>query len=385
MKELFISATRLLPAIALAAMASLGASDAAAGWPDGYYDSLEGKCGVELMRAVKAVAQNHKKITYGSDTWKAFEHTDVKVVDGTEYWWDMYSNELVPVSAGRPDSNVMNIEHSVANSWWGKTKNDAYCDIVHLNPSNSQANSKKGNYPLAELQSVTWNNGVTFIGSPKPGQGGGAGNCYEPADQYKGDFARVFMYMFTIYDNISWKSNTAWMYDINSELMFRQWARELLLRWSQNDPVSDKERSRNDGIQSQQRNRNPFIDLPDLAEHIWGSKSTVPFSLEGGGGSPEDPKDPEATEITYSWLSSTATDMAGWTVENIELAHEVKDVWKWREYNGNHYLNGSAFISGTPYAALAYAWSPEVDLTKAEIARFSFSHAAKFQTTLRSL
>ena len=385
MKELFISATRLLPAIALAAMASLGASDAAAGWPDGYYDSLEGKCGVELMRAVKAVAQNHKKITYGSDTWKAFEHTDVKVVDGTEYWWDMYSNELVPVSAGRPDSNVMNIEHSVANSWWGKTKNDAYCDIVHLNPSNSQANSKKGNYPLAELQSVTWNNGVTFIGSPKPGQCGGAGNCYEPADQYKGDFARVFMYMFTIYDNISWKSNTAWMYDINSELMFRQWARELLLRWSQNDPVSDKERSRNDGIQSQQRNRNPFIDLPDLAEHIWGSKSTVPFSLEGGGGSPEDPKDPEATEITYSWLSSTATDMAGWTVENIELAHEVKDVWKWREYNGNHYLNGSAFISGTPYAALAYAWSPEVDLTKAEIARFSFSHAAKFQTTLRSL
>lgn len=378
-----------MPATLALAAAALFAGDALADWPAGYYDSFEGKCGVELMSAVKAAVRDHTRISYGNGTWKAFKYTDVKVVDGVKYWWDMYSNDLIPVSERRPDSNVMNIEHSVAKSWWGGSENiDAYFDIVHLNPSNSDANSRKSNYPLSELQSVTWNNGVTFIGSPKPGQGGGASKCYEPADEYKGDFARVFMYMFTIYDNISWKSNTSWMYDLNSQLMFKPWAREMLLRWSQNDPVSEKERNRNDGVYSQQGNRNPFIDLPDLAEHIWGSKSTVPFSLEGsggGGGGTQDPEDPETSEKTYSWLASTDSSMGDWTIENVELSDKVSYVWNWKSLGDNNWLNASAYISGTPYASLAYAWSPEVDFDNVKTALFSFSHAAKFQTNIRSM
>ena len=34
---------------------------------------------------------------------------------------------------------------------------------------------------------------------------------------------------------------------------------------------SDKERKRNDAVYKQQGNRNPFIDHPDMAEHIWGN------------------------------------------------------------------------------------------------------------------
>lgn len=383
---------RIAPAwLALAASALWGAdalADYWPDWPDGYYNSLEGKCGVELMHAVKATVRNHKVISYGAGTWEAFRHTDVRTVDGVDYWWDMYSNDLLPVSAGRPSSTVMNIEHSVANSWWNKTKNDAYSDIVHLNPSNATANSRKGNYPLAELQSVTWNNGVTFVGTPKPGQGGGSGNAYEPADEYKGDFARVFMYMFTVYDDINWQAKTSWMYDTGSDLMFKPWARELLLRWSAADPVSQKERTRNDGILSQQGNRNPFIDLPDLAEHIWGSKADVPFSLEGNGGGPgEDPDDPDnPSQISeYRWLGADAASMGDWTIENVELPDGVSDVWKWRTLNGNNWLNGSAYVSDTDHAALAYAWSPAVDFKNVETAVFTFSHAAKFQKTLRSL
>lgn len=357
-------------------------------YPDGYYDSLEGKCGHELMLAIKSKVRTHRVISYGSDTWNAFKSTDVRVVNGTEYWWDMYSDLLLPVAAGRPDPNTMNIEHSVANSWWGKTKNDAYKDIVHLNPSESKANSRKGNYPLAELGSVSWTNGWTSVGSPKSGQGGGAGTCYEPADEYKGDFARVFMYMFTVYDDISWASNTAWMYDTSSDLMLKSWAQSLLLRWSTNDPVSDKERMRNDGIQKEQQNRNPFIDLPDLAEHIWGSKKTVPFSLSGstdpGTGPGTDP-DPDDTKTEYDWLASDAASMGDWTIENIELPSGGSYVWSWREYKGNQYLNGSAYIKGVNYAAKAYAWSPEVSFADVETATLSFSHAAKFQTTCREL
>lgn len=357
-------------------------------YPDGYYDSLEGKCGHELMLAVKSKVRTHRVISYGSDTWNAFKSTDVRVVNGTEYWWDMYSDLLLPVAAGRPDPNTMNIEHSVANSWWGKTNNDAYKDIVHLNPSESKANSRKGNYPLAELGSVSWTNGWTSVGSPKSGQGGGAGTCYEPADEYKGDFARVFMYMFTVYDDISWASNTAWMYDTSSDLMLKSWAQSLLLRWSANDPVSDKERMRNDGIQKEQQNRNPFIDLPDLAEHIWGSKKTVPFSLSGStdpGTNPGTDPDPDDTKTEYDWLASDAASMGDWTIENIELPSGGSYVWSWREYKGNQYLNGSAYIKGVNYAAKAYAWSPEVSFADVETATLSFSHAAKFQTTCREL
>ncbi len=384
--ELFRNA--MMPVMAMT-LPVLFALDARAGYPEGYYDSFNGKCGVELMRAVKAKAAGHKEVSYGTDTWNAFKDTDVRNINGVDCWWDMYANTALPISQGRPDSNVMNIEHSVANSWWGKTKNSAYKDLCHLNPSDSQANSRKGNYPLAELSNVSWTNGVTSVGSPKSGQGGGAGNCYEPADEYKGDFARVYMYMFTIYDDISWKSNTAWMYDTSSDLMFKTWARELLLRWSADDPVSDKERRRNDGIQKHQNNRNPFIDLPDLAEHIWGSKKNVPFSVEGNDPVdppvvPDDPADPETD--TYKWLPSTSSEMdAEWTIEDVQIPSGGTYVWSWKDYKGNYYLNASAYISGTAYAAESYAWSPVVSFKDVEKATLDFYQAARYQTTLRSL
>lgn len=383
--------TYISGAFAMAA-ATIFTMEAFATYPAGYYDSLEGKCGAELMAAVKAKVKNHTAISYGANTWKVFEDTDVKTVNGVEYWWDMYSNNLVRVSEGRPNSSVMNIEHSVANSWWGGTTNDAYKDICHLNPSDSEANNRKANYPLGEIATLTWNNGVTYVGKPKSGIGGGSTYVYEPADEYKGDFARVFMYMFTVYDDISWKSNTNWMYDTSSKTMFRTWARDLLLKWSSSDPVSEKERVRNDGIYKHQKNRNPFIDLPELADHIWGSKSTEPFSLSGNGGSDDpgkdpgnDPDNPDDETYMYKWLNAGDSSMDPWTIENVNLPSASSYVWSWKEYGGSHYLNASAYIGNSNYASKAYVWSPAVSLSNVTKATVSFSHAAKFQTTLKSL
>ena len=380
--------------VAMAAFAAV-AIDAYAGYPSGYYNSLEGKCGAELMQAVKKVVRNHTAIPYGNSTWEVFLDTDVRMVNGTKCWWDMYSNNNVSVSSGHPG---MNIEHSIANSWWGGTKNDAYEDIVHLNPSNADANNRKSNYPIAELGTVTWDNGVTFIGKPKSGQGGGATYCYEPCDEYKGDFARVFMYMFTVYDDISWRTSNGYgyMYDTSDPLMFKQWAKELLIRWSSNDPVSQKELDRNDGIYKHQKNRNPFIDLPELADHIWGSKSKEPFTLndDGGQGNGDDnngddngdqDNPPSGDSVTYTWLNENDASMGEWKIENVTLPSSSSYIWSWKTYNGTHYLNASAFINNTAYTSKAYVWSPEVSLENALKAVFSFSHAAKFQTTLKTL
>lgn len=54
----------------------------------------------------------------------------------------------------------------------------------------------------------------------------------------------------------------------------------LLLKWHRQDPVSDKEIKRNDAVYEVQGNRNPFIDHPELAEHIWGDKKTERWTPE---------------------------------------------------------------------------------------------------------
>lgn len=260
--------------------------------PTGYYDRLEGLSGAALKKAAKNIAKNHTAISYGDDTWEVFKTSDTRYVNNQLVWWDMYSSNLVAVSSGH---SGLNIEHSVANSWWGGTKNDAYKDLYHLNPSNADANNRKSNYPLGEVASLTWNNGVTFVGKPASGTCGGATYVYEPADEYKGDFARVFFYMFTIYDDISWKKDWDWMYDTSSDLILKPWAYELLLKWAKEDPVSQKEIDRNEAVYKAQKNRNPFIDNPSLAEHIWGSMNNQPFHADGSG-DVENP-DPEVPDI----------------------------------------------------------------------------------------
>src|SRR5690606_10669390 len=43
-----------------------------------------------------------------------------------------------------------------------------------------------------------------------------------------------------------------------------------LLNWHRNDPADDFEMNRNNIIYTWQKNRNPFIDMPELAEYVWG-------------------------------------------------------------------------------------------------------------------
>ena len=296
MKRIINGVTATLPALLLTLAFQAGAEA-----PGGYYAGLEGKSGVALKKAAKAAARDHTAVSYGKNgTWTAFRQTDVRNVNGQDCWWDMYSTDNIPVSAGAPPSG-MNIEHSVANSWWGGSKNDAYKDLFHLNPSNSNANSRKSNYPLGECASVEWDNGVTFVGLPKSGLGGGNKYVYEPADEYKGDFARAYFYMFTVYDDISWKSGTDWMYTVGSELLLKPWATEMLLRWAEEDPVSQKEIERNEAIYGIQHNRNPFIDNPTLASHIWGELATTPFHA-GETPVPDPVEDIDAPDGYYELL-----------------------------------------------------------------------------------
>ena len=277
-----------LSSIMLAAICSGFFSGAWASVPEGYYDTLTGLNGSRLRKAAKAIVRDHTVVSYGDNTWDAFKSTDTRFVNGQNCWWDMYSYDNVTVASGHPG---MDIEHSVANSWWGGSKNDAYKDLFHLNPSNSDANSRKSNYPLGEVSTVKWTNGATTVGTPVYGQGGGNGYVYEPCDEYKGDFARVFMYMFTVYDDINWDSAKGWMFDKANDDIFKPWAIELLLKWHRQDPVSEKEIARNEAIYKIQHNRNPYIDSPELAEFVWGAYKDQGYQY-GGEYVPVEPVEP---------------------------------------------------------------------------------------------
>lgn len=267
---------------ALAAVCIVAAASAQA--PASYYRSASGKKDAELKTALHKLLYNHTEVSSYTALPSYFRRTDVYPPQNERYgeWWDMYGNIPLYVRNG---FSGLNREHSLPKSWWGgSTDTPAYVDLNHLYPSEMSANMAKSNYPLGEVQTPLFNNGVTQVGYAVAGQGGGAAQVFEPDDEYKGDFARTYFYMATCYQNLQWKYT--YMMSNNTYPTLNSWSVNLLLQWHRDDPVSQKEIDRNNEIYLIQSNRNPFIDYPELAEYIWGRRKGqiwVPGSQEPTG------------------------------------------------------------------------------------------------------
>lgn len=267
--------TKRLTSFALFAILACLSISVTAAIPSGYYSATDGKTTSTLKTALYNIISPHTQLTYNS-LWNYFKQTDVHPYPNQDKWWDMYSDV---VSYVRNGSSGLNREHSFPKSWWGGTEIPPYTDINHLFPSENDANLAKSNYPLGEVASTTFDNGVTKVGYAESGQGGGATRVFEPADEYKGDFARTYFYMVTCYQTLTWKY--LYMLQQNAYPTLKPWAIDLLLKWSREDPVSQKELDRNEAVYTIQNNRNPFIDYPQLAEYIWGNKMGEAFHPSG--------------------------------------------------------------------------------------------------------
>ena len=236
--------------------------------PAGYYYAADGKSGAELKTALHQIVSAMHTLDYGSGegaTWEGFSRTD-RLDDGRV--WDRYSSEVRDFD-GDTAVDCMHIEHSFPNSWWGAYENNAYRDLHHLYPADGSANSSKNNLPLGEVTGTPgFDNGVSKIGYNGFGTDY-TDRCFEPADEYKGDFARAYLYVVTAYENLYdyWQSP---MVDNNTYPVWKNWARNLLLEWHRQDPPSEREMARNDSVYTIQGNRNPYIDYPDLVEYVWG-------------------------------------------------------------------------------------------------------------------
>ncbi|MDE5561331.1 MAG: endonuclease [Bacteroidaceae bacterium] len=253
------------------------AAGARGDFPKGYYDRANGKRKAELKASLHDIIRTASVLGYGSGsgkTWSGFYVTD-RTADN--YCVDRYSpNKRQFTSAGTPPAG-MNIEHSFAKSWWGGTQVQAYFDLFNLMPSDSEANSRKSNYAMGEVVSVSHDNGSIRIGKCREV----TNNVWEPEDRWKGDFARTYMYMVTCYSDLTWRSNGLDQLENNEWPTFNDWTMDMVLRWSRQDPVDEIELARNEAVYGIQGNRNPFVDFPNLCEYVWGDSVDYDFKVDG--------------------------------------------------------------------------------------------------------
>lgn len=233
---------------------------------------------LSLKSTLKTLISQHSQLGY-DDLWDAFKQVDM-TPDGNIY--EIYSNAYTyaPQNGGKTTSKEgdgYNREHSVPKSWFGSAT-PMYTDLFHMYPTDGWVNSLRGNNPYGEVSSATNQsaNGYSKFG-PCDSSLGYTGTVFEPADEIKGDIARTYFYMATCYgDQVSTWNHENSIFGVSDTFTsvkgypgMAEWALRMFIKWSKNDPVSDRERERNDAIYKIQGNRNPFIDCPGLERFIW--------------------------------------------------------------------------------------------------------------------
>ncbi|MCH5182254.1 MAG: endonuclease [Prevotellaceae bacterium] len=264
-----------------------------AGVPAGYYSRAAGQKGKGLKTALSSIIVSHTTLSYNA-LWDCFRTTDCRP-DGKV--WDMYSGtsnfEFGTDQAGnyRTEGDVYNREHSFPKSWFGEAS-PMQTDLMHIVPTDGYVNGRRSNYPFGETAGERYQSAGGFSKLGTSSLPGYTGIVFEPADEYKGDFARIYFYMVTCYESSvpSWSGE---MLDGTTYPALSPWALEMLLRWAAEDPVSEKEIARNDAVYALQRNRNPYVDYPGLEQYVWGTLTSAVFDPdnydpEGNGGSGPD-------------------------------------------------------------------------------------------------
>lgn len=144
-------------------------------------------------------------------------------------------------------------EHVYSKSWGNPNLGTEFAgaDAHNLRPVDAQRNISRSNRKFAR-----------GIGEARITP---QGHWY-PGDEWKGDVARMMMYMYLRYPtqcdvkDIALSEST---FSLDDDML------DIFLEWNAEDPVSELEMRRNEVIFEYQGNRNPFIDHPYWATEIW--------------------------------------------------------------------------------------------------------------------
>jgi len=238
-----------------------------------YYDGFNWtQTGMTLKSALdtKLTDTHTNFISYTPGVWNASKETDLDPSNTANvlliYGWengadadvtnDLFRNK----DANGGNTGDWNREHVFAKSLGTPALNDggvsdAGEDAHHLRAADVQRNNTRGNQKFA-------------AGS---GNSGNVTGGWYPGDRWKGDVARMMMYMYLRYDSqcLPTAVGTGSSVGTDSNML------NLFLQWNAEDTVDQYEDNRNTyhgntANTYAQGNRNPFIDNPYLATVIWG-------------------------------------------------------------------------------------------------------------------
>ena len=259
--------------------------------------------GAELKEnlAAKTIGAHTTFLSYTPGVWEASKITDVNPENSSEVLL-IYGYSASGTTARTSGINnngggqgEWNREHTYAKSLGNPNLGDSGpgVDAHHLRPSDVQYNGQRGNLKFAD--------GAGTSGSVSGG--------WYPGDEWKGDIARMMMYMYIRYGNQCQPNNVG----IGSNAATGDFMIDLFLDWNVEDPVSDFERQKNTHHDSNQNyaqgNRNPFIDNAYLATRIWGG---APAEDSWGIYTSSDSEAPTVpANVALSNISTTSID-ASW-------------------------------------------------------------------------
>jgi len=217
--------------------------------------------------ATKITFTHTNLLTYTPDVWNALKQVDLDPTNSSNvllmYGWengtdaDTTNDRVRDKNNNGANNSQWNREHIFAQSLGNPAlgQDGPGADAHMLRACDVERNSNRGNKLYA-------------AGS---GNSGDVGTHWYPGDEWKGDVARIIMYMYLHYGDRCLPtyvvSGTTAAIDANMV--------NILLQWNAEDPVSQYEDNRNDYLGNTsnnygQGNRNPFIDNPYLATVIWG-------------------------------------------------------------------------------------------------------------------
>lgn len=214
-----------------------------------YYNSLASKEEQALKVAIKSLlAQNYVQLSYNAGRDEMYMVIDNQKVNGqgasVNTLEGVYTGQVITGFSNRTAAQNMgfNTEHVFPQGFFNSNL-PMRSDIHHLFPTNSNANSERGNLPFGVVSNPSWQQGGSKKGNGK----------FEPRDEHKGEIARAMMYFVLRYQDYSnhFSGQTA-----------------ILKQWNVDFPPDDVARQRNDDVLAAQSNRNPFVDYPQLAERI---------------------------------------------------------------------------------------------------------------------
>ena len=253
-----------------------------------YYQGADGLKGKALKTKLSSIISSGVTVISYKGLYDAYKKTDTRSDGYVRDWYSNITNYRHGIdNKGNysKEGDMYNREHSVPQSWFGD--GNIKSDIVHVLPTDGYVNNRRGNLPLGEVNNATYQsaNGYSKLGSCRTS--GYSGTVFEPNDEIKGDMARIYFYMITRYEGScgSWGNSV-----FTSQYPgLTQWTLDMMMRWSKDDPVDDREVERNNAVYETQHNRNPFVDYPGLEEYTWGTKMNEPFSYDNYAGAEVDP------------------------------------------------------------------------------------------------